>query len=366
MRSFSFLVLVLLLACSCTGPQNKGSADIIITGRVTGIPDGKIFLVDAKKWRSALDSATVRNGSFEFRIKPDSSFIPFRAALHYWNNDDSIKPIRLQYGNHLLNENPAPQTDVFYLEKGETVISGTQPLLSIRGGKETELLFQNQFTDIGWMGDRDPAERNKKMNRLEDAIKQHPSSFFLLESIYENRVLYSKAELKALVSLFTSDVQISSAGKKYSDSFSLRPDAGLAYPNLRLLSAEGNRRNIIDSTGKLNMLVFWASWCSPCIKEIPQLKALDEKYSAGGLKIVSISIDLDTADWLRALKRYRLNWPQVIIDREMIQTVEDIFSFTTIPFLVFTDNKGNELARFSDYDEANTQRYEAVIKKYIR
>ncbi len=313
-----------------------------------------------------MDSATIRDGSFEFRIKADSSFVPYRAALHYWYRDDSVKPVRLQYRNHLLNENPAPQTDVFYLEKGETTISGTQPFLSIRSGKETELLFQNQFMDIGWMGDRDTAERNKKMNRLEMEIQQNPSSVFLLESIYENRVQYSKTEMMGLLSLFTPDIQISGAGKMFNSYLSLRPDAGSAYPNLQLVSAYGNRRPVIDSSATLNMLVFWASWCGPCIKEMPQLKELYEKYSDKGLKIVSISIDLDTANWREALKRYQLNWPQVIIDKEKIQTVEDIFNFTTIPFLVFTDNKGNEIARYADYDEANSQRYETLIKKYIR
>ena len=366
MRSSCFIVTVLFLACSCKGPQNKDAEDIIITGRVAGIPDGKIFLVDAKKWRTALDSAIVRNGSFEFRIQTDSLFVPHKAALHYWSNNSGANPIRLQYCNHRVNQTPVSQSDVFYLERGETTISGSQPFLSIRSGKETELLFQNQFTDIGWVGDRDTAVRNKKMKQLEITIQGNPLSFFLLESIYENRVQYSKAEMIALLSLFSPEIQLSGAGKKYSHSLSLRPDPGSAYPPLRFLSADGTRRNIIDSSGTLNMLVFWASWCGPCIKEIPQLKELNEKYSAKGLKIVSISIDLDKTDWFRALRRYPMKWSQVIIDKEKIQAVEDIFSFTTIPFLVFTDNKGNELARFADYDEANTQRYEALIKRYIQ
>ena len=55
--------------------------------------------------------------------------------------------------------------------------------------------------------------------------------------------------------------------------------------------------------GKKYVLIdFWASWCNPCRKEIPNLKKLYAQYSEKGFEIVSISIDQKKADWEKALK----------------------------------------------------------------
>ena len=60
------------------------------------------------------------------------------------------------------------------------------------------------------------------------------------------------------------------------------------------------------------MIDFWASWCNPCRKEIPNLKKLYAQYSGKGFEIVSISIDQKKADWEKALKEEGLPWPNFL------------------------------------------------------
>ena len=61
--------------------------------------------------------------------------------------------------------------------------------------------------------------------------------------------------------------------------------------------------------GKKYVLIdFWASWCNPCRKEIPNLKALYKQYADQGFDIVSISIDKKRADWEKALEEEQLPW----------------------------------------------------------
>lgn len=65
--------------------------------------------------------------------------------------------------------------------------------------------------------------------------------------------------------------------------------------------------------GKKYVLIdFWASWCNPCRKEIPNLKRLYAQYSGKGFEIVSISIDQKKADWEKALKEEGLTWPNFL------------------------------------------------------
>ena len=60
------------------------------------------------------------------------------------------------------------------------------------------------------------------------------------------------------------------------------------------------------------LLDFWASWCGPCLKEIPELQKLHSQYSEK-LQIISISVDEDKVQWQDAVVKYGLSqWPQVI------------------------------------------------------
>lgn len=57
------------------------------------------------------------------------------------------------------------------------------------------------------------------------------------------------------------------------------------------VDAEGGRAQLVDAKGKVVLLNLWATWCTPCLKELPTLKALDEQYRDKGLKVVTLSID---------------------------------------------------------------------------
>lgn len=362
-----FLILITAFSCS---HDKKEPADLIIEGNVAGLPDTKLYLVEAKKWRTPLDSAECKNGRFVFRIRTDSSFVPYLAAIHFLNNGNPDKPVRLQFRNHTLGADSLLYLrDAFYPERGTISIRGgfnTAPYLRISAGKETELLFKNQFDDIGWMGGYDMAKRNEKMKRLRKKIQEHRGSFFLLQSIYDFKEQYSKAEIMQLLTLFDNRILQSAAIKKFNTYLALRPDAGAAYPGLQLLSSKNKLLPLIDTSAKVNMLVFWASWCLPCRKEVPQLKELHKKFSGDGLHIVSVSIDLSQEQWLAALQQDQMPWTQLIISKDRIEETENIFGFTTIPFVVFTDRRGKEIARFADYDENNPAKYEELIMRFSR
>lgn len=361
------LVFMALVFSSCLN-KGGGSSDVIIEGNTTGIPDGKLYLVDARKWKTVIDSANCKNGRFIFRINTDSSFVPVAAAIHYWKKDDTIRPIRLQFRNHTLADSLQSLRDIFFLEKGEIFITGHQgasPHLRIEAGKETALLFKYQHTDIGWMGYKDTAERNRKMLLLKAAISKNPTSFFLLQSIFDAKELYSKSELQQLLSMFNQTTKHSAAGRRFDNYMRLRPDDGAAYPRLSFFSSQGGFRSIIDTAATLNVLVFWASWCRPCLQEIPQLDAVYREFNNKPVRFKSISIDTDKGAWERAVQYYRMGWPQLFVGSAEIEKVENIFNFTTIPFLVITDSRGREVARFADYDENAKEKIRAVINSKL-
>lgn len=80
-------------------------------------------------------------------------------------------------------------------------------------------------------------------------------------------------------------------------------------PNFRLLDITGNPLNLSDYQGKVVLLDFWATWCTPCRWEVPDLVELQEKYRASGLRVIGISLD-DEAEPIRKFYReFDMNYP---------------------------------------------------------
>ena len=206
----------------------------------------------------------------------------------------------------------------------------------------------------------------QKIAAFKNTIAQNPFSFFLLESIYRSGEQYSKAELKNFLSLFDTDVQQSKEGEAFKKYITIRPDDNAPFPNLLLLTPENTSLSIVDTTATINMFVFWASWCTPCRKEVPLLKVIEKKYNGTGLKIISISIDEKKDQWLKAVAYEKMNWPQVHVPLTQIADVQNQFRFITIPLIIFTNNKGREIKRFADYDPDNISAYESLINQYVR
>lgn len=98
-----------------------------------------------------------------------------------------------------------------------------------------------------------------------------------------------------------------------------REDGGLApgnkAPPFTLPRLEGGELSLDELKGKVVLLNFWASWCAPCIEELPALQRLHTMLADEGFSVVSIAID-DTAPALQRLRdQFSLSFP-VLLDRD--------------------------------------------------
>ncbi len=66
-----------------------------------------------------------------------------------------------------------------------------------------------------------------------------------------------------------------------------------------------------DFRGKIVMIVFWASWCGPCMKEVPHERELVEKFAGRPFVILGINADGTREEALKAVKNAKMTWPQV-------------------------------------------------------
>lgn len=89
--------------------------------------------------------------------------------------------------------------------------------------------------------------------------------------------------------------------------------------------------------GKVVLLNFWATWCSPCLIEVPHFVMWQQTYGERGLQVIGISMDDDPQLVRAAYRRYRLNYPVVMGDEKLGEMYGGIFG---LPVTFLIDRKG--------------------------
>lgn len=117
--------------------------------------------------------------------------------------------------------------------------------------------------------------------------------------------------------------------------------AGEKYPDIELVNAEGEKVMLSEYVpeGKYVLLEFWASWCGPCRGEIPHLREVYKEYAPKGFEIISISLDSEKSDWVKAVEQEEMVWKQ-LNDPLGFGGSAATYNIFGVPTCIMVDNEG--------------------------
>jgi peroxiredoxin len=144
-----------------------------------------------------------------------------------------------------------------------------------------------------------------------------------------------------------------------TDLSQFKPEAGYLAPRFTLRNLKGNLEGLDDHSGKVIVINFWATWCAPCVKEMPSFETLYRRYRSKGLTLLAISLDKEDSSKVQEfVDKHNLSFP-VLLDTEGV--AEKLYPSFTIPFTYVIDKQGRVVARVDgakDWESPET--FEAV------
>lgn len=129
-------------------------------------------------------------------------------------------------------------------------------------------------------------------------------------------------------------------------------------PAFTITALDGARINLDDLNGRVVLIDFWASWCPPCSKELPNLKRIVDEFADQPFTLISVSWETDKAAWQSYVSKYGMTWPQYY---DADRSLGNAFGVDILPTYVVIDSDGEVTHQIHGYGS----NLEAILRKNL-
>jgi peroxiredoxin len=352
MKKTGCIVSLILLLCACrdTAPGLKGTvSDQSLDGK-------EIYLFQHNNYDMiSADTATIRDGKFVF-----SGLVE---GVYYLLMDDSLATGEIEQGVPLYigqgkatvrieNEQVIiggnPENDAF-----RKLLDADRPL--VKKMMDIETLYE-EGSNAGNITDEQLKDLNNQMTQLMAQDKELVSEYVhshidnpLGEEIFLNYIqIFSPEEIDAILSEADESLRSNPLIVDILSQIEVMKSAGTGSPfiDVRLPDRHGKIVALSDYAGKGKYVLvdFWASWCVPCLQEMPVLKEAYARYKNKSFEIIGISLDEDKKAWLNTIDHLKMNWIQ-LSDYEGHNAASYTYHVSAIPHTLLIDPQGTIIAK---------------------
>lgn len=359
---FSFLTVLLVPVATFAQKPN-----FTITGRLGKLDKPAKVYIDYSdtNGQGKEDSASVVNGVFTFtgtitgqttarmaldhegKGKPFSIYSPGADVIYFYFGPEQIK----------VTSKDSLSVATF---KGSKIYDEHAAYNKTIGGSIMELtaMYQKEYAEASNEDKKDPefmAALNAKQVELRkqrglkmlEFAKANPNSFFSLTALSEVAGMYADmATVRTVLSSLNKDLQKMDMAKELDQRIVAEQITAIGKPAPAFTQNDLSDKplSLSDLKGKVVLLDFWASWCSPCRAENPNMLKQYKIYKDKGFEILSVSLDAKKEPWVEAIEQDGLPWLHVSDLKGWNNAVGRLYGVRGVPACYLIDRDGKIIA----------------------
>lgn len=331
----------------------------VIRGVLEGVYKGKkVYLVEEEAINGALkviDSCEVEDNRYAFDIKD----VPCPKMYFIRSGDPEclspLTPVWIEKGTVRVRANSEffLNCDVLGTANNE-IFSAYQAEIrhlqdSVRRAASVDrLLNRNQMPEVQ---DRDFKARTNFHNRRslelqEELVRRYNDQAVAPFMIFwEMKANVSLDELKKLRALVDPSLDAHPYTRQLDEFIRLADfKVGSDMPDFKLPDKDGNTFEFSSLRGKYVLVDFWASWCGPCMREMPNVVKLYKECKGKNFEIVGVSLDQKKDAWLDAVEKNKMKWIQVSDLKFWETLLVKLCNVSAVPYTVLVDPNGKVIA----------------------
>ena len=369
MKKIVFLILLSLTIFSCS---KVAKGEYLISGKAKGIADGKMVVLKKQNEFGlviSIDSAKVKDGKFQLKGKVKE---PSMLAIFVQGLQQPI-PFILETGEIevKVDKDSIWKSEIGGTSNNEDFQKFNTKLNTIQ---KKMMSFQNKnmkkFMEAQQKKDNVTVEKLKKeytgfekereeyMNKYPEKNKDSYISLLLVQNMF-NSPTFEINKVKKIFNDLDSTLKATKIGKeidaklktiennhkKQASAPTASAEVGKQAPDFSAKTPQGTEVSLKQSLGKVTIIDFWASWCGPCRKEMPNVVALYNELHSKGLNIVGVSLDKDLAKWNEAIAKDKITWTQISNLKEWSEPIAKQYGVQRIPTTFVLDATGKIIAK---------------------
>ena len=365
MKKIAVLIIIAAIFGACK--NNNGTNEFVVKGQIKNAVNQKIYLEElffADKAPEVIDTGSIANSSFEvtgtslteglyrMRLEKDKGSFIF---INDQNNIAFTADVQAASFKDVNFNTPINQRlKIFVATADDQIVALNNQSTSIKQYQvKTDSIYKAMLSKY----DATAIAYQKYIINYIDTCSNATLVMFALG--YTREIEPSKIEktVQGLPKRFPNNTVVASLVKEFNSmmekakqpttetaSTNTAVAIGSQAPELNMPDVNGNMFALSQLKGKYVLIDFWASWCSPCRAENPNVVKAYATFKDKNFTVLGVSLDKDKNAWLTAIKADNLTWPQISDLKWWNSAATSLYGLTSIPFNVLVDTQGKIIA----------------------